>query len=368
MEVFESSKINTCQLKNRFVRSATHEGYADENGFVTQELVEFVRPLSKGGIGLIISGHAYVSPEGQASPRQLGVYSDECIPGLSRLRSTFKQTGSKTFLQLAHAGAGAREKVTGLQPVAPSVTENADALGAEQINDIVTFFTEAAVRAKAALFDGVQIHAAHGYLLSQFLSPHYNKRTDQFGGSIENRARIIVSIVKSIRYAVGEVFAITIKMNSEDFIEDGFTRDEMLKVAKLLESVGVDAIELSGGTIDSTEFMPVRKGDLIEVADEVYYKEAAQAFKSQISVPLILVGGVKSLQVARDIVNDSLADFVALSRPLIRQPGLVSQWEKGDSDISKCVRCNLCFRPLMTGKGLFCVAESKIAKKSLPNC
>jgi 2,4-dienoyl-CoA reductase-like NADH-dependent reductase (Old Yellow Enzyme family) len=315
--------------------------------------------LAAGGVGLIISGHAFVSREGQAGPWQLGIYSDELIAPLKQMTAAVHAKSSKIVLQLAHAGCRAPFGLTGLQPLGPSDTMDKDKnvckeMTRDDIQKTVQRFAEGAARAQTSGFDGVQIHAAHGYLLSQFLSPFYNKRRDGYGGSIENRARIVLEVLNAIRAKVGERFPIMIKMNSEDFVESGLRVAEMVQVAAMLAKTGIDAIELSGGTAASGKFIPVRPGKIGSEENEVYYRDAAAQYKAAVKVPLILVGGVRSYNVAEKIVKTGLADYVALCRPLIREPGLVKRWQSGDRSRSTCLSDNMCFKPITAGEGVYC--------------
>ena len=362
-KLFEKTTINSLDLKNRFVRSATWEGMAHTDGACSQRLIDLMAELSEGGVGLIISSHAFVSPEGQASPRQIGLYSDELLPGLTRLAQTVHDKGGKIVMQLAHAGCHADTALTGQQPIGPSAFKNdPDAscreMSVAEIEQTVAAFGQGAARAQNAGFDGVQIHAAHGYLLSQFLSPFYNKRTDHYGGSIANRSRMVLDVLKSIRNRTDDRFAVMIKINSEDYLETGLTLSEMLQVAKRLQQAGIDAIELSGGTKFSGKRNPIRSGK-INPENEAFYKKAAGAFKESISVPLLLVGGIRSYGVAEGLVEAGLADYISLSRPFIREPGLVKRWQNGDTGKSMCRSDNLCFRPAREGKGIYCVRSEK---------
>ena len=211
----------------------------------------------------------------------------------------------------------------------------------------------------------MQIHAAHGYLLSQFLSPYFNRRTDGFGGSHENRTRVVLKILEGIKATCGEAFPVLIKLNSEDFIDGGLTVEEMLQIAAMLEQAGIDGIEMSGGSMDAaSKFKPVRRGGLPSEDHEVYYRAAAIRFKSAIGVPLILVGGIRSYTVAEKLVEDGIADYISLSRPFIREPHLVARWKSGNTEKSACGSCNLCFRPIMEGKGMYCVAERREREKA----
>jgi 2,4-dienoyl-CoA reductase-like NADH-dependent reductase (Old Yellow Enzyme family) len=321
-------------------------------------------------VGLIISSHAFVSPEGQAGPWQLGVYDDKFIPGLSQMVAAAHDRGSRIVLQLAHAGLQAATPLTRMDAVAPSSLRRDDGTSCREmttaeIQRTIDAFVAAAARAKAAAFDGVQIHSAHGYLLSQFLSPHYNRRRDEFGGSFQNRARIVLAILERIKSTVGDGFAVLIKMNSEDFIDGGLTVEDMLHIARLLEESGIDAIELSGGTADAaSQFKPVRPGRLPSEDKEVYYREAAKRFKDTCRVPLILVGGIRSYSVAEGLVDDGIADLISLSRPLIREPHLVARWKSGYTTKSECGSCNLCFKPILEGKGMYCVSQEREMAKT----
>jgi 2,4-dienoyl-CoA reductase-like NADH-dependent reductase (Old Yellow Enzyme family) len=177
-------------------------------------------------------------------------------------------------------------------------------------------FGEAAERSVQSGFDAVLIHSVHGYLLSQFLSPYHNRRDDVYGGSLENRAKLLLDVYEEIRTRVGKVFPVMVKINSEDFLDGGITVQELIKIAHMLEDRGTDAIEMSGGTFESGKYIPSRVGTSKSEKLEVYYKKATEAFKKEINVPLILVGGFLSFNIAEEVVNSGLADYVALSRPL----------------------------------------------------
>ena len=359
--LFEGSEINGMKLANRFVRSATWEGMASPEGGVTPKLIGTMTALARGGVGLIISGHTYIRQDGQASPLQLGVYKDELIPGLREMAAAIHEAGGKIVMQLAHAGHFAPEKLTGQTPVVASDYEGLSRtprkeLTVQNIQALVAAFADAARRAKSAGFDGVQIHAGHGYLLSQFLSHIFNRRKDGYGGSIENRARIHVEVVHAIRKAVGKEFPVLIKMNCQDFAENGLSLEDSLIAGELLAHAGLDAIELSGGLLTSRKLSPSRPG--IHSADkEAYFREELRAFKKQIAIPLILVGGNRSFEVSEQLVAEGAADYIAMCRPLIREPDLISRWKSGDRRRAACKSDNLCFGPGLEGKGVYCVTE-----------
>ena len=366
-KLFDKTKINQMELKNRFVRSATWEGLANPDGSCNEELAELMLKLAKGQVGLIITSHAYINQTGQAGIRQLGIYSDQLISSYIEIVKKVQKEGSKIIMQIAHAGGRASAQLIKSQPFGPSSLEIKDCMMCREMTkneifQIIGDFKNAAVRVKKAGFDGVQIHAAHGYLLSQFLSPFFNKRKDEYGGSIENRARLILEILQAIRSELGRKFTILIKINSDDFIEGGFAQSEMIQVSAMLESAGIDAIELSGGTslqVSNHSFSSSRVGEIDSKEKEVYYRNAAKSYKEKISVPLILVGGIRSYEVANELVEKELADYISLCRPLIREPDLIKRWKRGNTERAACISCNKCFEPTRAGKGIYCVIENQ---------
>jgi 2,4-dienoyl-CoA reductase-like NADH-dependent reductase (Old Yellow Enzyme family) len=365
-KLFEKTEINGMVLRNRFVRSATWEGMAGEDGSCTSKVVAVMESLAEGNVGLIITGHAYVLPEGQAGPWQLGVYKDEFIPGLAEMTTAVHDRGGAIALQISHAGFFANPKLIGGTPAGPSnvagfVKTPRLAMTRQEIEDVVAGFGQAASRAKKAGFDGIQIHAAHGYLLSQFLSPAFNKRTDVYGGSIEQRVKIIVDVLRAIRRQVGAGYPVLMKMNSRDFLEDGLNLESSVRAGAILSEEGLDAIELSGGTLVSGEHNPSRTGILTE-EKEAYFRDAARAFKENIDIPLMLVGGIRSFTVAEDIINSGIADYISMSRPFIREPNLVGRWASGDRAKATCLSDSKCFLPALSGKGVSCVVEKAILK------
>ncbi len=367
-KLFESSVINGMALSNRFVRSATWEGMAGDDGSSTPKLIDLMVKLARGGVGLIVTGHAYVSPEGMASPRQLGIHDDALIPGHGKMVDAVHEAGGKIVMQIAHAGCHALVDVTGIPAVGPSPLEGKSsplcrAMAQHEIDAVVEAFGRSAERAGDAGFDGVQVHAAHGYLISQFLSPFYNTRTDEYGGNLENRARFLLAVVESIRNAVGTGYPLLVKLNAQDYVEGGFSEDEMVQVALMLQEAGADALELSGGITYSGKFSPVRRGKLDSENQECYYLDAARKYRERVSMPLILVGGIRSRAVAERLVEEGHADFVAMSRPFIREPGLINRWKSEDRAKSECKCDNLCFKPAVAGEGLFCLTEKKYGKK-----
>lgn len=367
--LFEATEIQGMVLKNRFVRSATWEGLANEDGSCTSRLIDLMAELAIGEVGLIISGHAYVSREGQASNRQLGIHSDVMLPDLMEMADAVHREGGKIAIQLAHGGCHGAIKSTSFEAIGPSVPHETAGfscreMSGEDIAITVSSFGAAALRAKKAGFDAVQIHAAHGYLLSQFLSPFYNRRTDQYGGSLENRIRIVLEVFEAIRKSVGKDYPVMIKINSQDYLEGGLTVEEMVQICLLLEKAGMDAVELSGGTVnEGSRYKASRTLTLELQEDEVYYREAALQYKKKVKIPLILVGGIRSFSVSDSLVRNNMADYIALSRPFIREPHLINRWRSGDLKTAKCISCNACFRPARKGEGLHCVVEECMRTK-----
>lgn len=359
--LFSETKINGMILSNRFVRSATWSAMAAEDGSCTPELVNLMIRLADGGVGLIITGHACVRKDGQAGANQLGIYSDEHVGGLRDMVQEVHNHDGKILLQVSHAGLFANSKHIGMNPVSPSVPEglaeaNRKEMRYGDIEELIGAFEAAAMRARAAGFDGLQIHAAHGYLLSQFLSPTLNHRTDEYGGEIENRARFLLEVFQTIRSAVGTDYPIFVKLNCQDFVNGGLILDDSLQVGCMLADKGIDAIEISGGLLASGKLGPIRRGITSE-DHEAYFKDEAREFKKRVSVPVILVGGIRSFEVAKGLVEQGVADYVSMSRPFIREPDLINRWKSGDLSKSTCVSENSCLKAALSGSGIYCVTE-----------
>jgi 2,4-dienoyl-CoA reductase-like NADH-dependent reductase (Old Yellow Enzyme family) len=365
--LFEYGEINGMVLRNRFVRSATWEGMATDEGACTPELISLMARLAEGGVGLIITGHAYVRQEGQAGPWQLGVYKDDLIPGLREMTQAVHEKGGRIVLQLAHAGFYAIEKLTGKMPFAFSLVEGLSKsprkeMTTKDIQTVVQAFSQAAIRGKEAGFDGVQIHSAHGYLLNQTLSPVFNHRKDEYGGDFHNRARMLREVLRGIRKELGTDYPVLIKMSSQDFVENGLTLEDSVRICVMLEEGGIDAVELSGGLPINPKLGPIRMGIKSE-EQEAYFQNGAKAVKEQISVPVILVGGIRSYKVAERLVDQGVADYISMSRPFIREPDLVNRWKGGDHGKAACLSDNQCFTPIREGKGMYCLPERKGKKE-----
>jgi 2,4-dienoyl-CoA reductase-like NADH-dependent reductase (Old Yellow Enzyme family) len=371
MKLFETSQINGMVLKNRFVRSATWEGMAGDDGSTTPPLIDCMKTLAHGGVGLIITSHAFVLENGRARPKQLGIYHDDLVPGLCDMTRAVHDRGGKIGIQLNHAGLFSDAALTGQTPYGPSVVcrrvqSPHREMTPDHMETVVEAFGLAARRAQQAGFDCLEVHGAHGYLINQFLSPAFNKRKDRYGGGIENRWRIVAEVLERIRKYVGPRYPILVKINSEDFLSGGLCREDALRIGILLEENGADAIELSGGTIISGEQIPSRPANSGK-KDEAYYKDAAVAFKAAMDLPLILVGGIRSFHSAETILNEQGADYISMSRPFIREPDLINRWKSGDLAPSTCLSDNQCFTPAIAGEGIYCVMEKRRGDKRSKN-
>lgn len=345
--LFTPVKVGTVEISNRFVRSATHDFMAADDGSVTNKQVSLFKNLAKGEIGLIITGHAYIHPSGKASPNQTGVDADSLIKGLSRIARAVHRYPSRVFLQLSHAGRQTKPRLCGCTPLAPSAVYEPvfkvmpKKMSRKEIQDVIENFIQGSRRALEAGFDGVQVHAAHGYLLSSFLSPYTNKRNDEWGGSLSNRARIIVEIIRGAKRLLGQQFPLIVKLNSEDFLNGGLTLKESLAAAKILEEAGADGIEISGGTSEAGRGS-VWKG-LLPEDEEGYFVRSASKFKKALRIPVFGLGGIRSLSVMAKIIIRGKADFISMSRPFIRDPYLVKKFHKDKIKKSECISCNKCF-------------------------
>ncbi len=361
--IFEKSDLAGLRLRNRTFRSATWEGLADEDGFVRPELIRLITQLAKNSVGMIVLGYLYVSPEGRGLPFQTGVWDEAHVEGLSKIAEAVHKEGGLVAAQVAHAGGRTRaEYINGKRPMAPFAVEGfsfgdtPSEMTIPEIAAVIERFADGARRVKKAGFDAVQLHSAHNYLLSQFLNPLVNRRSDHYGGSPENRRRFLAEVYETVRDAVGNEFPILVKLNTTDGPEGGISIQEALDAARILSDRGMAAIEVSGGIAGSDIFRPSRTGILTSF-QEAYFREAASVFKQELTIPVILVGGLKSYEVAEEILEREEADYVSFSRPLICEPDLIARWKKGERSRSKCLSCNLCLKEGLKGEGIACVGK-----------
>jgi 2,4-dienoyl-CoA reductase-like NADH-dependent reductase (Old Yellow Enzyme family) len=354
---------------------------ADEAGCPTDKLKGLYVRLAKGGVGAIITGYAGIQQDGKCPLyHMLMIDDDRLIPSYKATADAVHEQGTPIILQIAHSGRQTRSKITGLPTVAPSAIKDKfysedmpRELREEQIEDIIENFVKAIGRARKAGFDGVQIHGAHGYLLSEFMSPYSNRRTDQWGGSTENRFRIVGEIFRRARIAVGDYYPLLIKLNAYDGRKGGMRIDEAVEIAHMCEVSGASAIEVSCGTVEDgfhasrgeklpmeavfrynfkyKSLPPLVKRLMKPFANLIshpvkpidnYNVEAAQKIKAKVSVPVIVVGGISTLPDIREILENRKADFVSMCRPFIIEPNLVKRFQEGKVESSRCIRCNYC--------------------------
>lgn len=338
-------------IPNRFVRSATHEWMAKSDGTPTSRIGDLYEKLAINEVGLIITGYAYVNPKGKSDLFQQGIYEDKFINPYREIVSRVHKYDSKIVLQISHGGRQTMITTDNPYVLAPSsVIETTKGITPEEMTenevlDTIEDFAQAVRRAKEAGFDGVQLHCAHGFLLSNFISPYTNRRKDRWGGSTEKRTQIILDIMVRIRELVGEKYPILVKLNVTDGFKPGSRRHaldapESIEIAKILAKNGVSAIEVSGGIAEAGDELFRKCIDSPE--KEAYYKDYAKMIKKQINVPVILVGGIRSKKIMEMLLMEDYADMISLCRPLIAEPDLVIKLKKGETDISKCVSCNLC--------------------------
>ncbi|MCX8030217.1 MAG: NADH:flavin oxidoreductase [Thermodesulfovibrionales bacterium] len=346
--LFESYNLGNITLKNRLVRSATYEKRADVDGFVTDALIDFYTDLAKGGVGLVITGNVLVHISGRTAPNMLCIHNDYYISKLKLLTEAVHKYDCKIFIQLVHGGRQCFPSLlAGQPPLAPSAVYDPSTditprqMTHEEILDIIDAFSNASRRAMEAGFDGIQIHGAHGYLVNQFLSPHTNRRQDYWGGDEERRFHFLEEIYEAIRKEVGNAFPLTIKLNGDDYVEKGLTRYDSLKIAMRLQGLGIHAIEVSGGMYESKN-KTVRL-NILQTEQEAYFRKVSALFKRYLSIPIILVGGIRSKTVAEDILQKGEADLIAMSRPLIREPDLPLKFSEG-KDKADCISCNGCMK------------------------
>lgn len=344
--LFEPISFSGLNLNNRLVRSATFEKRADEDGFVTASLIELYRTLTVGGVGLIITGNALIHPSGRTVRQMICIHSDIYIQGLRKLTSAVHDLGGTIAVQLTHGGRQSPPALLGGNPpLAPSAVYDPStdvmpaAMTDAEIWEVIDAFGDAARRARAAGFDAVQIHGAHGYLVSEFLSPHTNRRDDYWGGDEERRFHFLEHTYKAVRREAGEDYPLMIKINGSDMIEGGVRVNEAVRTAKRLEELGIDAIEVSGGMYEAGQktSMP----NILSADREAYFREAGRLFKRHLNVPVMLVGGMRSQAVMEDILQGGEADMISLSRPLIREPDLPNKFREGKKK-ADCISCNGC--------------------------
>lgn len=352
--LFDKSNLSSLQMKNRFFRGALWEALADERGHMTPELSSIYEELARGGASTLITGYAFVTPNEQPNPNMLGIYDDTFIPEYKVFTQKIHDLGANIIMQICYGGSMTTFNVGQRVIWGPSAHINestgtaAQEITTKEIAYLVESFGEAARRVKESGFDGVEIHAGHGYLFSQFLSPLFNKRTDEYGGGIHNRARIIYEAYRAMRHAVGPGFPILIKLNSADFQEGGLTEDDSFEVAKRLAEMGMDAIEVTGGNESLREVIHNNMGAARRKVDKAienqsYFRNHAARLAEALPIPVILIGGNRQFERMTEILNSTQIAYFTMSRPLTAEPDLINTWASGNLKKPKCISCNKCY-------------------------
>jgi 2,4-dienoyl-CoA reductase-like NADH-dependent reductase (Old Yellow Enzyme family) len=374
--LFTPINIGDVQIKNRFVHSATYEVMALETGEVSDKLIKRYQNLAKGEVGLIIPGYMYVHPLGRSYKYQTGIHNDQMIAGLRKLTEAVHQEGSKIAFQLVHGGRQTTKAMIGQTPLGPS-SKGRDPINfvkpkemsVDQIQEVIQAFGIAARRAVEAGVDGIQLHAAHGYLINQFLSPFFNHRKDEWGGSDVNRFRFLKEIISEVKKAIPQGMPVLVKLNTQDFTKpEGITPSLAVTYAKWLADLGINGLEISCGSpiysfmnmcrgdvpvmelVNSLPFWKRPLGKLVMKSmvgkydlEEGYNLEAAKMIKPVLGkIPLFVVGGLRKVSQMKEILEKQYADCISLSRPFIREPFIVKKIREGKTETVACVSCNRC--------------------------
>ena len=376
--VFTPAKLGPLTLRNRTIRSAAFEGMCPD-GRPSESLLRYHRSVAEGGVGMTTVAYVSPTPDGRTFRHQMWMRR-EILPELRRLTDAVHRAGAAVSVQIGHCGNMADKDVGGGRPLAPSAVFNLfglvfpRAMTEAQIHDLAGAIGDAVALAREAGFDAVEIQAGHGYLISQFLTPQTNRRTDQWGGSLENRARFARLVLSHAKRAAGPGMAVTVKMNVEDGFPGGNGVPEAIEIAKLLEADGADGLILSGGFVSkvpmfvmrgevplwdmvATQKQLVRKvglalfGKFIVQAfpwEEAYFLAGAREIRKAVQLPLALVGGLNSLAAMERVLGEGF-EFVALARALIREPDFIGKLERGEATVSKCHPCNKCMATMYFG-------------------
>lgn len=334
---------NGTTIKNRFFKSAMSEGMGTREFQPKKNIATLYKRWAEGGTGLIITGNIMVDPKRTAEPGNIVFDKNSNMEILKNWANQGQQHGAKVMVQLNHPGKQAPKTVS-KQTVAPSAVPLGNglnklfstprALTTSEVEELVQKFVTSAKVAKEAGFSGVQIHAAHGYLISQFLSPHDNRRTDKYGGSLENRMRFLKEIYLGMREELGKDFTIGIKINSTDFKEDGLTEEDSLKTIIELANLGLDFIEISGGTYER----PAMMGATSKSTNQVFFAEYSKKLKQKIEIPVVVTGGIRSINAMNTLLNDNTTDFIGIARPLTIDPNIPNKIKQGTYTIVETTR------------------------------
>jgi 2,4-dienoyl-CoA reductase-like NADH-dependent reductase (Old Yellow Enzyme family)/ribulose 1,5-bisphosphate synthetase/thiazole synthase len=366
--LFSKGQIGNLQLKNRIVMPAMGTGFAASTGEASDEIIRYYEERAKGGCGLIITEITRIDDEtGVGMSNQLSVTSGKHIPRLVRLADAVHRHDTKIFVQLHHPGRETYGRLlNGKQIVAPSpiackvVGEVPRELTTAECESMVKKFVTGAIIAKNAGIDGVEVHAAHGYLVNQFISPYTNKRTDKYGGDFYNRMRFVTEIIQGIRFTCGPKFPISVRISANEFIEGGLTLQDTVKISRYLESLGIDAINVSCGTYESGY-------SIIEPAcmPEGWKKDLAKTIKANVKIPVIAVNNIKHPKVAETLLEEGVSDFVGIGRGHLADPEWGNKAKYGKEELlRKCIGCMDCFKVASTGRPIRCTVNPLLGRET----
>lgn len=367
-KILEPGRIGQMETRNRIVMPPMVTNMGTRDGFITQRIEDHYEARARGGVGLIIVECACVDyPVGKNYVHQIAIDDDKFLAGLSELAQVIKKHGAKAAIQLHHAGAAGHPYITGHQTVAPSAVtrpgcEPPRELTISEIENLVTCFARAAVRAKKAGFDGVEIHAAHGYLLAEFLSSCWNKRQDIYGGELRNRARLLLQVLKGIREQVGGDYSVWCRVNGREYgMENGITIGETQELAPMLQDAGADAVHVSGVGLITSVYAYIQRAPMCDLPGLLL--PLAEAVKKVVSIPVIAVGRITP-EIGERVVREGKADFIAMGRGLLADPEVPNKLASGRlDDIRPCIACNVCLDKYMPSEtGVQCVVNSAVGK------
>lgn len=379
--LFEKIKLGQVEINNRIIRSATHDGLADEFGAPTEKLINKYETLAKNDVGCIISGYVGVSENGMSPyPAMLKLQNDNNLDAFKKLSDAVHKYNTPIVMQIAHCGRQTSSKVIGHKKVAPTAMrhlfymDKAKELNEQEIYQIIEDFTNAAIRAEKCGYDAVQLHGGHGYLLHDFMSPHGNRRKDKWGGNTENRCRIVCEIIKSIKTKTS--LPVWIKISAQDNRKNGMRLQGTISILKYLEKAGLDAVEVSCGSVE--DGMNTMRSKLLPMKAVFEYREPcaswpnwfkkfalwcaeginplikqpkplenfnvdnAEKIKQNLNIPVIVVGGIHKLSDMEEIVDNNKADAISMCRPFICEPALAKKLKNGTQQEARCIMCNFC--------------------------
>lgn len=369
-KLFSPIKIGSMELKNRLVMPPMVRNYASLKGLVTEQYLDHIESIAKGGVGMLILEASYITEQGKGFLNELGIHNDKVIPGLNKLAKVAHKHKAKIGIQLYHAGRQTSSATTGMPLVAPSpipcplMQGNPKQLTKKEIKQIVQQFADAAARAQKAGLDFVELHGAHGYLITQFLSPFSNKRKDEYGGSFENRFRFAKEIVEAVRAAVGDKYPVTIRLSADEMVPGGLRAGDVAKIAAELEKLGVDAIHISVGNYAS-----YAQGYLIPpmVMDDGLLIKYAQVIKEAVNIPVITVGKIRTAKMGENAIKKGYADMVAIGRTLLADPEWPNKVKNNQLEtINPCIACNQgCIQRLFSGQQVWCTTNPATAREKL---